>query len=110
MSSSSDSESLTNRPNKRQRTANRDRSRPQEIKRDEQVWLPDGNVVIVADDRVALRVLKSTLTSRSDVFLDLFSLPQPENEGSMDGCPVVHVPDDPNDMRCLLLVVCCGKK
>ena len=83
-----------------------------EIKRDEQVWLTDGNIVVVAADTVAFRVHKSVLALRSGVFGDLFSLPNADEAKmeTMDGCPVVRVSDAPDDIRRLFLVLCCGKK
>ena len=78
-------------------------------KRDADVWLADGHIVIVAQG-FAFRVLKSILAQRSEVFRDLFTLPVPETADSLDGCPLVHVSDSPYDLRHLLLVLCCGKK
>ena len=83
-----------------------------EIKRDEEVWLAHGDLIVVGADTVAFRVHKSTLALRSGVFGDLFSLPNAD-EAKMettDGCLVVRVSDAPDDIRRLFLVLCCGKK
>ena len=80
------------------------------VSRDADVWLADGNCVVVAKN-TAFRVYKGILSLHSELFRDLFSLP---NSGSssdmMDGCPTVTVADDPRDIRCLFLVLCCGKE
>ncbi|TFK87648.1 hypothetical protein K466DRAFT_522060 [Polyporus arcularius HHB13444] len=75
---------------------------------DEEVTIPDGNVFLVAQ-RVAFRVHKSSLSRVSDVFRDLFALPPNSNTETLHGLPYVQVWDDPDDLRHLLLVVCCGK-
>ena len=87
------------------------------IHRDQDLWLPDGNIVIVAQN-VAFQAHKSVLALHSEVFQDLFlvsgstgTVPNPpEPTETIDDCPVVRVSDDPNDLRHLLLVMCCGKK
>lgn len=84
------------------------------VLRDPDVWLPDGNVVIKAQN-VAFRVHKSILALHSEIFRDLFlaSSPSPNSSGPMeiiDDCPVIEVTDSANDLRHLFLVLCCGKK
>ena len=90
-------------------TANLQTSDPQ---KDEEVWLSDGSIVVVTADNVAFRVHKSILSRRSEVYNDLFSLPNADAAmaETMDGCPVVRVSDSSVDIRHLLLVLCCGKK
>ncbi|KAI1787710.1 hypothetical protein LXA43DRAFT_1028036 [Ganoderma leucocontextum] len=78
------------------------------VTRDVDVWLADGNCVVVANN-FAFRVYKGILSLHSDLFRDLFSLPNSSNSDMMDGCPIVTVTDDPHDIRCLFLVLCCGK-
>ena len=95
------------RPNKRQRTDGEDVSG---FVKDADVWLPDGNVVVVAQN-VAFRVFRSVLAHHSDVFRDLFSLPPTDVNDTFEGCPVVVLEgDDPDDLHHLFLVLCCGKK
>ncbi len=79
------------------------------VNRDADVWLADGNCVVVANN-IAFRVYKGILSLHSEFFRDLFSLPNSSSSETMDGCPVVTVTDDPRDVRCLFLVLCCGKK
>ena len=78
------------------------------VNRDADVWLADGNCVVVAKD-TAFRVYKGILSLHSQLFRDLISLPNSSGD-TMDGCPIVMVPDDPRDLRCLFLVLCCGKE
>ncbi|KAI0713854.1 hypothetical protein C8Q76DRAFT_471443 [Earliella scabrosa] len=84
------------RPTKRARIGDS----PHEADRDPEVWLSDGNIVVVSRN-VAFRVHKSVLSHHSDVFRDLFSLPDQGVDEMMDGCPV--------DLQRLFLVLCCGK-
>ena len=82
------------------------------VQTDEQVWFPDGNVVVVAANKVAFRVHKGILSLRSDIFRDLFSLANVDaaTAETIEGCPVVHLTDPPEEIRHLFLVLCCGKK
>ena len=86
--------------------------RTSNLRKDSEVWLSDGSIVIAAADDVAFRVHKSILSRRSEVYNDLFSLPNADAAmaETMDGCPVVRVSDSSVDIRHLLLVLCCGKK
>ncbi|PIL33269.1 hypothetical protein GSI_04719 [Ganoderma sinense ZZ0214-1] len=82
------------------------------LEKDDDVWLSDGSIVVVAAaDNVAFRVHKSTLARRSEIFRDLFSLPNADaaTAEAIEGCPVVHISDASDDIRHLFLVLCCGK-
>ncbi|KAF7311243.1 BTB domain-containing protein [Mycena kentingensis (nom. inval.)] len=63
-----------------------------ELHRVADLWYDDGNIVIQAGD-AQYRVYRGTLARRSSVFRDLFSVPQPEDETLVDGCPFVRLPD-----------------
>ena len=101
------------------------------IKRHCEFWFMDGSVVLFAQDTM-FRVHKSFIARHSVIFRDMFSLPQPkadeplvlgdgkgaesgnerewkdgEGLGSMgstevEGCPVVHLHDSPEDVASLL--------
>ncbi|KAG5350367.1 hypothetical protein C0989_011323 [Termitomyces sp. Mn162] len=61
-------------------------------------WYDDGSVIIIVEE-TAFRVHKSILSQHSDVFADLFTIPEPaarESE-SLEGCSVVHLQDDLHD-------------
>ncbi|KAI0788375.1 hypothetical protein C8Q74DRAFT_1367104 [Fomes fomentarius] len=82
------------------------------IHRDSQVWFEGGNIVVVANN-TAFRFHKSVLSRYSDVFRDLFCVPQPAVAGQeelMDGCTVVHVSDTSHDFRVLVLAMYGGVK
>ena len=83
------------------------------LRKDGDVWLSDGSIVVVAADNVAFRIHRGTLVRKSEVFRDLFeSLPNAEaaTAGTMEGCPIVRVSDLSEDIRPLFSVLCCGKK
>ena len=77
-----------------------------ETKRDEEFWLEDGTVILVARD-VEFRVYSGILASHSPVFRDLFAQDHPTCNVSMNGkydipCPVVQLSDSPEELRHLL--------
>lgn len=65
------------------------------------VWLEDGNVVLVAEG-TAFRVLRSILAKNSEIFRDMFKIPQPESTEMYAGCPVVKLHDSKADLRWIL--------
>ena len=60
--------------------------------------MEDGNLVLIADNRVAFRVHRSVITRKSNVFNDMFSLPQPPDAQPTSGPVVIHLPDSPEDL------------
>ncbi|RDX41821.1 hypothetical protein OH76DRAFT_1363819 [Lentinus brumalis] len=73
--------------------------------RDPDLWFPDGNVVVLAEN-TAFRIHSGLLSHHSTVFSDLFGVPQPpQNEDLVDGCPIVHVSDSAEEFKCLLRMV-----
>lgn len=64
-------------------------------------WFSDGNTVIVAG-RTAFKVHRGQLERHSEVFSDLFSLPQPADQELIDGVPCVTLHDEPDDVLHLL--------
>ncbi|KAI0753681.1 hypothetical protein C8Q74DRAFT_330261 [Fomes fomentarius] len=75
---------------------------------DDEFWFYDGNIILVADN-VKFRVYKGLLASRSGVFRDMFSLPQPSSPTctSIDketGCPFTVLDDSPDTFRHILRV------
>ncbi|KAI1786600.1 hypothetical protein LXA43DRAFT_897702 [Ganoderma leucocontextum] len=83
---------------------------PDEIQRDSDIWFEDGNVIVIAQN-TAFRFHKGVLSHHSQVFRDLFLVPQPSisRAGSsidvLDGCPVVRVSDTSYDFRELLRAI-----
>ncbi|KAI0756281.1 hypothetical protein C8Q80DRAFT_1127689 [Daedaleopsis nitida] len=92
-------------PAKRPRTEDTSEGQD-EIRKDEQLWFEDGNIVIIAQHS-AFCVHKGVLSRHSETFSGLFTVPQPAEDSieRMDGCPVVHVSDSAHDFKHLLHVL-----
>ncbi|KAH8093930.1 hypothetical protein BXZ70DRAFT_372820 [Cristinia sonorae] len=69
------------------------------------LWLDDGNVILVAQDGTGFRVHRSVLTANSEIFRDMFMIPQPEDAEKWDGCDVVRLPETRKDLGHLLNVL-----
>ena len=70
----------------------------------------DGNIIIAVEttytkERHLFRVHATVLSRQSVVFSDLFSLPTPDDEETIDGCPVILLLDDLEDVKDLLEVL-----
>ena len=79
---------------------------------DKTYWYNDGNIVVVAQG-VGFRVFKGLLAEVSEVFRDLFALPQPSSdtrEPDAIDCPVVHVTDTADQFRSLLDMLLHGRR
>ncbi|KAJ6615349.1 hypothetical protein B0H10DRAFT_2191032 [Mycena sp. CBHHK59/15] len=65
-------------------------------------WFDDGTVVLQVENTL-YRVYRGLLSSRSTVFRDTFSIPQPvEERVEIEGCPVVQLHDKARDFTCFL--------
>ena len=100
------------RGRKRTRAEAEDECRLGQLVKDAEVWLPDGNIIIVAgSENAAFRVHRSVLSQHSQVFRDLFAAPQAHVDATFEGTPVVLLEgDNPDDLHRLFLVLCCGRK
>ncbi|KAJ7177496.1 hypothetical protein C8R43DRAFT_872384 [Mycena crocata] len=85
---------MTSPSAKRQRTENAPITRSN-------IWYEDGGVVLQAQD-TQFRVHWSILAQQSSFFRDMQGLPQPVDQPSVDGCPVIELPDSVEDVRYLL--------
>ncbi|KAF5374143.1 hypothetical protein D9615_008825 [Tricholomella constricta] len=65
------------------------------------VWFLDGNIILEAE-RKQFRIHRGVLAKHSDVFKDMFDVPQPPNEPVLEGCPIVHLSDSAQDIELLL--------
>ena len=65
------------------------------------IWFEDGNVILVASS-AAFKVHRGQLGRHSEVFQDLFSIPQPKEQALLDGCFSVDLHDCPSDVFHLL--------
>ncbi|KAJ7039021.1 hypothetical protein C8F04DRAFT_1086844 [Mycena alexandri] len=81
-------------PEKRRRTEDASTKRSS-------IWYKDGSVVLQAQN-TQFRVHWSLLSQNSSFFRDLEDLPQPPEQPTVDGCPVVELPDDEFDVEFVL--------
>ncbi|KAF9556551.1 hypothetical protein CPC08DRAFT_641412 [Agrocybe pediades] len=72
--------------------------------RDSQFWLYDGSIILHVENTL-FRVHQTILANHSDVFKDLFMIPQPDGEDMMEGCHVVRLHDKVDDFTDLLRAV-----
>jgi hypothetical protein len=63
-----------------------------------------GDVILQAES-TQFRVNRDVLAEQSSVFTDMFSVLQPANEPTVEGCPIVHVSDTAKDWELLLTVL-----
>ncbi|KAJ7146490.1 hypothetical protein C8R44DRAFT_690952 [Mycena epipterygia] len=79
---------------------------PSELVRSTDFWFDDGTIVIQVENTL-YRVYRGLLASRSTVFRDTFSIPQPATEEStqIEGCPVVQLHDRAKDFTRFLVAL-----
>ena len=71
--------------------------------------VPNADLIIRSSDSVDFRVHKPVLSMASPVFKDLLSLPQPPDSETVDGLPVVRLPEGSellNSLVSMLYPVC----
>ncbi|KAJ6593481.1 hypothetical protein B0H19DRAFT_1090540 [Mycena capillaripes] len=88
---------MSSRPTKRQRTESR-------ITRSEICWHSDGSIVLQADT-TQFRVHWSVLSLHSSYFREMQGKPQPPDQPSVDGCPIVELQDAAVDVEHLLKAI-----
>ncbi|KAF7370407.1 BTB domain-containing protein [Mycena sanguinolenta] len=81
--------------------AKRKRTEDSQITRSESIWIPDGNVILQAGN-MQFRVHFGVLARHSAVFRDMQGLPQPPDEPRIEGCPVLELSDNPEDVEYVL--------
>ncbi|KAF8640333.1 hypothetical protein AX17_000005 [Amanita inopinata Kibby_2008] len=67
-------------------------------------WFEDGSVVAIIEDQ-SFRVHQSILTRHSEFFAAMFLIPQPPDQETVDGCPVIRLTDELNDFVDLMKVL-----
>ncbi|KAF7360149.1 hypothetical protein MVEN_00743400 [Mycena venus] len=63
--------------------------------------MPYGDIILQAET-TQFRINRDVLAKHSPVFEDMFAVPQPLNEPTMEGCSIVHVSDTAKDWELLL--------
>ncbi|KAJ6495795.1 hypothetical protein C8R47DRAFT_957081, partial [Mycena vitilis] len=69
-----------------------------------EIWYKDGSVVLQAQN-TQFRVHWTLLAQHSAVFSDMMGLPQPPDQPSVEGCPVVELQDTTEDVGHLLKAI-----
>ncbi|KAJ7218780.1 hypothetical protein B0H12DRAFT_327372 [Mycena haematopus] len=68
------------------------------------IWMRYGDIILQAES-TQFRVNRDILAQQSSVFKDMFDLPLPADEPTVEGCPIVHVSDTAKDWELLLEVL-----
>lgn len=68
------------------------------------IWFTDGNIILEAEG-TQFRVHRGVLANQSSVFGNMFDVPAPPDEPTVDGCPVVQISDSARDVEHLLNVL-----
>ena len=61
----------------------------------------DASIIVRSSNQVDFRVHKSVLAMSSPFFADMLSLPQPPDDETVDGLPVVQLSEDSGLLNCL---------
>ncbi|KAJ7432196.1 hypothetical protein B0H11DRAFT_820730 [Mycena galericulata] len=69
-----------------------------------EIWMPYGDIILEVES-TQFRVNRDVLAKHSTVFRHLFAVPQPANEATLEGCPVVQLSGDSAQDWALLLEV-----
>lgn len=65
-------------------------------------WFEDGNIVLQVE-RTQFRLYQGLLAYSSEIFADMFAIPQPTTPGhTVDGCAVVELADSARDWEHVL--------
>lgn len=76
-----------------------------DVRRSREFWFDDGNVVLIASN-IGYRLHGGVLARHSPVFRDMLSFPQPDySDESIDGCPVVHLTEEAEDLERILYIL-----
>ncbi|KAJ7749936.1 hypothetical protein B0H16DRAFT_1318922 [Mycena metata] len=79
-------------------------ARPSTTPSNDGLWFKDGTLVIQAGS-LSFRVYSGLLAETSPIFHDMLQVPQPEAGDLVEGCPVVRLSDNEQDVRCFLKAI-----
>lgn len=86
-------------PTKRRRTGDATET---PLVRSTEYWFYDGNIILQVES-TQFRLAKSVLSMHSSVFRDMFMVPLPADERTVENCPVVILTGDTaQDWTCFL--------
>jgi hypothetical protein len=86
-------------PTKRRRTGDATET---SLVRSTEYWFYDGNIILQVES-TQFRLAKSVLSMHSSVFRDMFMVPLPADEPTVENCPVVILTGDTaQDWTCFL--------
>ncbi len=72
------------------------------------LWFEDGNTILIAET-TGFCVYRGVLARHSEVFRDMFQIPQPPTaDGSPEGYRIVHLSDDGADEVAIVLELLFG--
>jgi len=74
---------------------------PDHAIRHDSLWFDDGSVVLSVEQTL-FRVHHSVIRVQSEIFANLFRIPQPNGETTIEGCAVICLPDKAADVADLL--------
>ncbi|KAF7359024.1 hypothetical protein MSAN_01243100 [Mycena sanguinolenta] len=69
-----------------------------------ELWFSDGSLVVQAEKSL-FRVSGAVLAARSSVFNDMLGIAQPADTETIDGCPMVRLPDSAEDVTCFFRAI-----
>lgn len=68
-------------------------------------WFDDGNIILETE-AMQFRVHRGVLAASSNIFADMFSVPQPvQGDEVVDGCPVVKMLDNAEELKHVLKAI-----
>ncbi|RDX47188.1 hypothetical protein OH76DRAFT_781442 [Lentinus brumalis] len=70
----------------------------EDLVRDKDFLLDDGGIVLVTGKTV-FKMYRYLLGAQSPVFSDMVAAAAPSSDQMMEGCPMVHLSDSPEDLR-----------
>jgi len=73
------------------------------------LWFDDGNIILEAE-LTQFKVYRGILSRSSAIFRDMFEVPQPAEDTTVDGCLVVHLSDSAEDLSYVLDALCHGRQ